>query len=84
MWSLFGDISAGPPGTYYHASSEHRVFFWNMFDQVLIRPDLLDAFNPRELEIIHTNGDISLLSSQNRPDDEQFSDHLPIRFTLAL
>lgn len=47
MWGLLGDASPGPPGTYYYPSSEHVVFFWNMFDQVLIRPELLHLFKQR-------------------------------------
>ena len=43
MWSLFGDIPTGPAGTCFFRRSEHVTFFWNMFDQVLIRP----AFFPR-------------------------------------
>ncbi len=39
MWGFFGDRNLGPPGTHYFAGSKPVNFFWNMFDQVLIRPD---------------------------------------------
>ena len=59
MWNLFGDYSPGPPGTYYYSDSTHKVFFWNMFDQVLIRPDLLDRFDMNGLKIIEKTSSIS-------------------------
>lgn len=43
MWSRLGDASVGPVGTYYH-SGGHVSYFWNTFDQVLLRPNLLQYF----------------------------------------
>lgn len=84
MWSFFGDTSPGPSGTYYYRSSELKVFFWNIFDQVLIRPDLLDLFSNEDLKILNTDGDISLLSPRGMPNIKSGSDHLPILFKLTL
>lgn len=84
MWSLLGDASPSTPGTYYYPASENRVFFWNMFDQVLIRPDLLDYFNNNDLEIVQTDGNTSFLSFQGIPDKKGVSDHLPLVFKLSL
>jgi len=56
-----------------------------MFDQVLIRPSLLDRFSNDSLEIVEEFGDYSLLSSDNGvPDKTRASDHLPILFGLDL
>jgi hypothetical protein len=38
MWSFLGDASSEPPGTYYDWRSEANCYFWNLFDQVLLRP----------------------------------------------
>ncbi|MCK5708045.1 MAG: hypothetical protein KAI43_10365 [Candidatus Aureabacteria bacterium] len=84
MWNLFGDETPGPPGTYYYSSSEQNVFFWNMYDQVLIRPDLLDYFKNDELKILESDGNISFLNSQGNPDINAISDHLPLFFKLKL
>jgi hypothetical protein len=84
MWRFFGDATNGPSGTYYYDNSEHKVYFWNMFDQVLIRPTLLDCFSTDELEILQTDGILSFMSSQNTPDSRVASDHLPIRFVLNI
>jgi hypothetical protein len=84
MWSLFGDWSPGPAGTYYYSNSEHRVFFWNIFDQVLIRPDLLDRFSNEELKVLDSDGNVSFLSPRGVPNVKLGSDHLPILFKLEL
>lgn len=84
MWSLLGDASPGVPGTYFYRSAEHTVYFWNMFDQVLIRPDLLNAFSNEDLEVLQSDGVASLLSQNGLPDADAFSDHLPVLFRLRL
>lgn len=84
MWGLFGDSTPGPPGTYYYTRSEQRVFFWNMFDQVLLRPDLLPLFNDEDVRILTSDGDSSLLSQSGLPDERVASDHLPVLFSLGL
>ena len=83
MWSLLGDASPGPSGTYYYAGSEPIVYFWNMFDQVLLRPALLDRFSNQDLEILTSVEETSFLSESGIPGTYA-SDHLPVRFKLRL
>lgn len=59
MWSLLGDATPGPPGTYYYSPSGHASYYWHTFDQVLLRPDLLDVFENRDLHILDTDGEQS-------------------------
>jgi hypothetical protein len=82
MWSLLGDATTGPPGTYYFERSEHDNLYWNMYDQVMLRPDLLPYFRNEDLKILTTDGSVSFLSSKGRPDESVASDHLPILFKL--
>ena len=84
MWSVFGDASLGPPGTYYYSRAEHRMLFWNVFDQVLVRPSLLNSFSNDDLEILCSDGTTSLLTKNGLPNASLASDHLPILFKLAL
>jgi hypothetical protein len=84
MWSHFGDARGTPPGTYYYESSEHDVYFWNMFDQVLLRPDLIPLFRNEDLEILVGDGTTSFLSERDIPNITVASDHLPILFKLNL
>jgi hypothetical protein len=78
MWSHFGDGSDEPPGTYYYEKAEHLVYFWNIFDQVLVRPALLKGFENSGVQVVRTVGDVSLLKADGRPDAAVGSDHLPI------
>jgi endonuclease/exonuclease/phosphatase family metal-dependent hydrolase len=78
MWSHFGDRGDSESGTYYYESAEHVVYFWNMFDQVLIRPELLDGFDSSTVRIVNSVSGTSLLRGDGRPDPTVGSDHLPI------
>lgn len=84
MWGLFGDTTRGPSGTYYRNDSEMRGYFWYLFDQVLIRPDLLSAFSYSDLEVLTTDGEIPFLNSRGVPNTDTISDHLPLLFKLSL
>lgn len=81
MWNFFGDFTPGPSGTIFHRDC-YRSFFWNMFDQVLIRPSLLDGFDIERLTILTEIDGTTLLRENGRPNDARFSDHLPISFRL--
>jgi hypothetical protein len=82
MWSCFGDRTDGPPGTYYYDRAEAVNYFWNIYDQVLLRPDLLDGFDIRTLRIVTAAGDSTLVDDSGRPDKKNASDHLPIAFSV--
>lgn len=79
-WNFFGDFQQ-PAGTYYYSSSEHVNYKWNVFDQVLIRPELIDYFELESFQIVRHDGKNSLLSKEGIPDSK-ISDHLPVLFTL--
>ncbi len=84
MWSHFGDRSPGPPGTYFRPGSGQIAFFWSIFDQVLVRPELLDCFLDDSVIILTSVGSTSLLNASGRPDRRVASDHLPVLFELHL
>ncbi len=82
MWSLFGDRTHGPAGTYYAGPDGAVSYFWEMFDQVLLRPSLMDGLE--DLRILDHDGVESLLTKNGLPDKENGSDHLPILFRLSM
>jgi hypothetical protein len=84
MWGRFGETPPGPPGTYFNNASRQINFFWNMFDQVLLRPELLDNFQEEDVEIITRAGTTTLVTSGGLPNRSVASDHLPILFRLSL
>lgn len=83
MWSLLGDCSPGPPGTYYYSSSSPLTLFWNTFDQVLLRPDLAASFMPGDVMVLDSISSRSLLTSAGTPDSS-VSDHLPLFAVIHL
>lgn len=82
MWGYFGDRTDGPPGTFYLSSSKPVNAFWQMYDQVLLRPTLMNSM--RVLRILDTDGIQSLLTQSGIPDAVNGSDHLPLLFRLEL
>lgn len=81
MWNFFGDLKE-PAGTYFHKAGKVSEYFWNIFDQVIFRPQLLDAINRDSIEIVTEINGISLLTKNKIPDKKNFSDHLPIFFRM--
>lgn len=82
MWGFFGDRTQGPPGSYYYSASAPVNYYWNIFDQVLLRPGLMAVLD--ELRILDTDGQTSLLTERGRPRSAETSDHLPLLFRLRL
>ena len=80
MWNLLGDFNY-PPGTYYYKGNKEKNEFWNIFDQVIVRPRLRSNFVDKELKIITKTQTVSLVT-QNQHPNKEISDHLPIVFQL--
>jgi hypothetical protein len=80
MWGCFGDRTPGPAGTYFfHVAGKPVNHYWNMFDQVLLRPELADSLG--RLEILTSDSSEALVTAEGLP---AASDHLPLFFQLDL
>ena len=77
-WKFMG--KRNPPYTTYHYSADGRLgnFYWNAFDQVLIRPSLIKAFNESTFSIITQTKNHSLINRTQKPNKLNYSDHLPL------
>jgi hypothetical protein len=84
MWSLMGDLGDRPAGTHYYARAEQVTYFWNMFDQVLLRPELASRLVSTSPKVITRTQTANLIQHGGVPDRTNFSDHLPIFFELDL
>lgn len=82
MWSHFGDAARDTAGSYFYSRAEHVSYGWHIFDQVLIRPELAQHFDPRKVEIVAGVCGNSLVHADGRPDGVACSDHLPVVFEL--
>ena len=82
MWGHFGDARGETAGSYFYDAGEHVNYYWNMFDQVLLRPELAKSFDPARLHIVGEIGARSLVRPDGRPDQATGSDHLPLIFEV--
>lgn len=80
MWRFLGDTNQ-PYGTYYHNNSNSINTYWNIYDQVIIRPALKERFIDDSLKIITETNSKYLLDTNGHPD-KTISDHLPIIFEI--
>jgi len=76
-WKFFGNRTA--PFTTYHYvdSGDMANCHWNVLDQVIIRPQLIKAFDDEQLKIISSTKNHQLLRN-GKPDSKNYSDHLPL------
>jgi endonuclease/exonuclease/phosphatase (EEP) superfamily protein YafD len=84
MWGHFGDGDDKPAGTYHHVTGHVVTYYWNMFDQVLVRPGLLERLPKDGVEILTEAGIVPLLTKSGRPNASIGSDHLPLLFRIGL
>lgn len=80
MWNFFGDKHQ-PYGTYYYGGSNTVNTYWNIYDQVIIRPALKERFIDESLKILTETKTKYLLDRNGHPDNN-ISDHLPIVFEI--
>ena len=80
MWRFLGDRKQ-PYGTYYHNNSNSINTYWNLYDQVIIRPVLRERFVDDSLKIVTETQSKYLLDVNGHPD-KAISDHLPIIFEI--
>lgn len=83
MWSLMGDLSRGPSGTYFDDRGGEVNLYWHTFDQVLVRPSLVPRLPADSVNVVTSIRGVSLLRN-GRPDPRVASDHLPLVFGLDL
>lgn len=83
MWHIMGSNDHVCKGTYYYPSST-KSYYWYTYDQVILRPQLIDNFNMDNLKIINKINDKSLITKSNVPNKKEISDHLPIKFKINM
>ncbi|HHT7166506.1 TPA: endonuclease/exonuclease/phosphatase family protein [Bacillus cereus] len=75
MWKFLG--SSDLPGTYFTTPTHTYGLYWNLFDQVIYRPCLIDTVE--NVQIMTKIGDTNLINDTFKI---MVSDHLPIYFEL--
>lgn len=83
MWNFFGDNKI-PYGTHYFREPGHISREWNIYDQVIYRPALSKYIDNENINIIFNVAGDNLITAMNRPDKNNYSDHLPLSIELTL
>ena len=81
-WKECGTDLGGTFGTYYYQEPEIVRYYWQTFDQVLVRPEVISALSPISPQVIKAIGQHNLVKANGRPDEKNYSDHLPITFKI--
>ena len=82
MWHFMGNNKNVCKGTYYYATST-KSYYWYTYDQVILRPELINRFNIDKLNIITEINNKSLIN-KGIPNKKEISDHLPIKFEIEM
>lgn len=99
MWSFMGDINyingklKLPGGYYYKNNDDITQTYWNMFDNVIFRPSLIDEIDLSSISILESSGITgtptfhsfsNVVSDEYQIDRINYSDHLPITFKIDI
>ncbi|MCL2386917.1 MAG: hypothetical protein FWC89_05115 [Defluviitaleaceae bacterium] len=76
-WKFFGNRTIPYTTYHYNDSGDMANCYWNIIDQVVIRPSLVKAFDDDKLRIISCTKKHQLLDN-GKPDKKNYSDHLPL------
>jgi len=87
-WALLSDINQAQPanlrvsGSHYYKGTASKKLYWHLFDQVILSKSLIKHFDASALRLAsHSAIEKEVMSSVKRKDAD-YSDHLPICFTL--
>jgi hypothetical protein len=83
MWNFYGDFKE-PFGTCYYRIPGHISHEWHIYDQIIFRPSLKTYLENPFVEIVNQIYSDNLTKSFNRPDRDNYSDHLPIILKLKI
>ena len=83
MWQFLGRQPPYPQGTYYWRKAVQNLRFWHVFDQALLRPDLLPYFADTDVSVLLTDGTTAFHTVNGIPDRKVASDHFPVLVKLS-
>lgn len=83
MWHIMGNNDTQCKGTYYYPNPQNS-YYWYTYDQIILRPELINRFNIDKLSIISEVNGESLLTKGYIPNKNNISDHLPIKFNVEM
>ena len=91
LWSSMGDIiynngGVKLPGSYFFQNNDDVTqVYWNVFDNILIRPNLINEVDLSAISFIEQAGGHNLIVRAGNDytiNSSNYSDHLPLKFTI--
>jgi Endonuclease/Exonuclease/phosphatase family. len=79
-WKIYAGVGNCVHGSYYYHSCKSGEFHWNNFDQVLLRPSILNKYH-HTFEVLHDVLGFDLRDG-NKTKGNKISDHYPIMLTI--
>ena len=81
MWQLIGK-KGNAQGSYYSENDQQsKSMYWYSFDEVLLRPPLIDRFEWTYFDYITEINKMSFMKN-GKIDKKKYSDHLPLKFEI--
>ncbi|MFW5872244.1 MAG: endonuclease/exonuclease/phosphatase family protein [bacterium] len=90
MWNWLGDrvflsgVDKLPGSYYFKTTSDVNQIYWNVFDKVIVRPELIDIIDYSTLKIIEAIPRAELINQDFENIEDSFTDHLPLVFNLKI
>jgi hypothetical protein len=88
MWAFMGDHSNGLPklpGSYhYQTTTDAATTYWNVFDKVIVRPELIEKLDLASIKIEKSLDKHTFVDQKLKINKTVYSDHLPLTFNLLL
>ena len=92
MWTFMGDIDEASrkhklPGSYYlYSTGDSSITYWNVFDKVLLRPDVIDDIDIDSIKYLMKSGKHEFVTvaknEKYKIERSKYSDHVPLVFNI--
>jgi len=93
MWSFMGDqnfesgLDKLPGSKYFETTTDSEIVYWNVFDKVIIRPQLINELDLPSITLLEKSGNHQFITNNNGEytfDTNNYSDHLPLTFKIII
>lgn len=83
MWHFYGHPIHANGTIYYNSSNKGTLYYWNLYDQILLRASLCSSFRYDDIGIVKQIDKTNLLTNRGGINKD-ISDHLPIYINLKI
>ncbi len=93
MWNFIGDIDYQhghlklPGGYYFKSNDSVTQTFWNILDNLIIRPNIIDEIDLTSITLLEESKPhllVNKIADEYQIDRLKYSDHLPLIFKIII